>query len=204
MKESIFTDLLEREFSWPKIGDKLFSQGQCVNGAFLASHTGERLHHLTEGYKLAADLLVEQAEAESWRRRKLVYPIVFCYRHYLELTLKAMLEEYGSMGDVTSNWSHHKIEDLWRNFQTLLQSLGGEDTEEDGTEAVEQCIAEFAKIDPFSETFRYPTTRKGQPFDVGCERIDLLRLRDTMQKIENYFIGADGFLGNLKDAQPAW
>lgn len=204
MEESTFTDLLERDFRWPNIGDKLFSQSQPAYGAFLAHHTGERLHHLTEGYKLAADLLVDQAEAEAWRRQKLVYPIIFCYRHFLELTLKAMLEEYGSMGNIASNWSHHRLEDLWRDFRTLLRHLGADQPEEQGTEAVEQCIAEFAKIDPFSETFRYPTNRKGQSFDVDDDVIDLLQLRDTMRAIENYFMGSDGFLGNLKNAQPSW
>ena len=194
MEEPTFTELLERDFSWPKIGDKLFSPDQPAYGAFLAGHSGERLHHLTEGYKLAADLLVEQAEAEVWRRRKLVYPIVFCYRHFLELTLKAMLKEYGSMGSTTPNWSHHRLQDLWRDFRTLITSLDGDHQDEQGTEAVEQCIAEFAKIDPFSETFRYPTRRKGQPFAVPYEMIDLLQLRDTMQAIENYFMCADGIL----------
>lgn len=204
MAASTFTDLLEKDFRWPKIGDKLFSHDQLAYGAFLAHHPDERLYHLTEGYKLAADLLVDQAEAEAWRRRKLVYPIVFCYRHFLELTLKAMLEQYGSMGNVTANWSHHRLEDLWRDFRTLLRNLGSDHPEEHGTDAVEQCLAEFAKIDPFSETFRYPSSRKGQPFDIDCEMIDLLQLRDTVQAIENYFMGSDGFLGSLKDAQPGW
>ena len=30
MEEPTFTDLLERDFSWPKIGDKLFSQGHSA------------------------------------------------------------------------------------------------------------------------------------------------------------------------------
>jgi hypothetical protein len=204
MDEPTFTDLLSQDFRWPKIGDKLFARSQPAYEAFLARHAGERLYHLTAGYKLAADLLVEQTEAEAWRRRKLVYPIVFCYRHFLELTLKGILEEYGSMGNVSPNWSHHKLEDLWRDFRTILRSLDSDHPEEGGTDAVEQCIAEFAKIDPFSETFRYPMSRKGDPFDVGCEAVDLLQLRDTMHAIENYFMGTDGFLGSVKDAQPAW
>lgn len=204
MEETTFTGLLERDFSWPKIGEKLFTRGQPAYSVFLPRHPGERRHHLTQGYKLAADLLVEQAEAEAWRRRKLVYPIVYCYRHFLELTLKAMLEEYGSMGNVAANWSHHRLEDLWRDFRTLLRNLGSDHPEAQGTEAVEQCIAEFAKIDPVSESFRYPRSRKGQPFDVDCETVDLLQLRNTMQAIENYFMGADGYLSNLKDAQLTW
>ena len=69
-------------------------------------------------------------------------------------------------------------------------------------DAVEHCIAEFAKIDPLSETFRYPISRKGQPFDISHESIDLLQLRDTVQAIKNYFMGSDGLLSNLQDAQP--
>ena len=201
MSKTTLTDLLEIDFSWPKIGDRLFSETHPAQGAFLAAHSDERLYHLTEGYKLAADLLVEQTELEVWSRKKLVYPIVFCYRHFLELTLKAMLAEYGSLGNLPrKNRSHHKLEDLWKDFRTLLRNLNS-DHPEMGTDAVEHCIAEFAKIDPFSETFRYPSSRKGQPFDISHESIDLLQLRDTVQAIENYFMGSDGFLGNLQDTQ---
>lgn len=202
MSKTTFTDLLELDFRWPKIGDRLFSEGHPVQGAFLTDLSDERLYRLVEGYKLAADLLVEQTEIEPSRRPKLVYPIVFCYRHFLELTLKAMLEEYGSMGNVPRNWSHHRLEDLWRDYRTLLRNLGSDHPEEQGTDAVEHCIAEFAKIDPFSETFRYPSSRKGQPFDISHENIDLLQLHDTVQAIENYFMGSDGFLSNLQNAQP--
>jgi hypothetical protein len=159
---------------------------------------------LTEGYKVAADLLVQHTETQAWRRRKLVYPIVFCYRHFLELTLKGILEEYGAMGNVSPNWTHHRLEDLWRDFRALLRNLDSDNPEEQGTDAVEQCIAEFAKIDPVSETFRYPKGRKGQPFDAGFETVDLLQLRDTMQAIENYFMGTDAFLDSLKDARSTW
>jgi hypothetical protein len=179
------------DFRWPKIGDKLFPQRQSAYGAYLEHHPPGRLYHMTQGYKLAADLLVEQAEAEAWRKQKLVYPTVFCYRHFLELTLKAMLENYGSMGNVTANWSHHRLEDLWRDFRVLLRNADADNSKEDGTEVVEQCIAEFVKIDPLSETFRYPSSRKGQPFEIACEIIDLVQLRDTMQAIENYFMAGD-------------
>lgn len=202
MAESTFTDLLEEDFNWPKIGDKLFTNGQPAYGAHLSRHTDDRLHHLTEGYKLAADLLVEQTEAEAWRRRKLVYPVLFCYRHFLELKLKAMLEQYGSIGNVAPNWSHHRLEDLWRDFRTLLRNLDADHPEERGTDAVEQCIAEFAKIDPFSETFRYPSDRKGQPFETDHKIVDLWQLRDTMQAIENYFMGSNGFLESFRAIDP--
>lgn len=199
---SNFTDLLEIDFSWPKMGDRLFSEARPAKGAFLAAHSEDRLYRLTEGYKLAADLLVEQTEIDPSRRPTLVYPIIFCYRHFLELTLKDMLEEYGVMGNVQRNWSDHNLENLWGAYRKLLRNLGSDHPEEKGTDAVEHCIAEFAKIDPFSATFRYPFDRKGQPFDFSHESINLLQLCDTVQAIENYFVGSAGFLSDIKDAQP--
>lgn len=200
MSTSSFSDLLEEDFRWPTIGDRLFSAQWPAYSAFLSRHPEERFYHLTGGYKLAADLLVEQAEAQAWRRRKLVYPIVFCYRHYLELTLKALLQCYGSLGGLTASWSHHKLEDLWRDYRTVLGTVGGETSEDQGTDAVAHCVAEFAKIDPTSDAFRYPTSRRGQPFAVEIEMLDLLALRNTMQAIETYFLAVEGFLDSKTEA----
>ncbi len=109
MSASSFTDLLEEGFRWPAIGDKLFSAERPAYGAVLGHHPEERLYHLIGG----VGLLVEKAKAQARRRRKLVYSIVFCYRHYLELTLKSVLQQYGPLGDLTSSWTHHRV-DLWR------------------------------------------------------------------------------------------
>jgi hypothetical protein len=204
MDDPTFDDGLEEDFQWPKIGDKLFAQGRPAYAAFLAHHADERFHHMTKGYKLAADLLVKQAEAEGWsKRRQLVYPIVFCYRHFLELTLKVMLEKYGPMANIAPNRSDHTLESLWTDFRRLLHNLDAEGGPEDKqtTDVIGQCVAEFAKIDPGSQTFRYPTCRKGHPFDLHFNMIDLLQLHETMQKIETYFMCVDGFLGQLKEAQ---
>lgn len=205
MATSSFDDRLEQDFQWPEMGDKLFSQGQPPYAAFLAHHTGERFYHLTKGYKLAADLLVKHAEAEGWSRRQLVYPIVFCYRHFLELTLKVILERYGGFGSIEPNRSCHKLEGLWIDFKKLLHHLDTDGSPEDkqATDVIGECVAQFAKIDPNSQTFRYPTDQKGQPFDVEPGRLDLLHLHDTMQKMDTYFMCVDGFLTQCEEAREA-
>ena len=105
------------------------------------------------------------------------------------------------MGNMPRNWFHHSLKDLWQAFRELLRNLDSDHPEETGTDAVEHCIAEFEKIDPFSDAFRYPD-RKGQPFDIDHESIDLSHLRDTVQVIENYFMAGDAFLSEFKDAPP--
>jgi hypothetical protein len=211
MNEDTFDDRLEKAFRlpedgfpWPEIGDKLFSRGQPTSAAWLARHTDDRFYHMTEGYQLAGDLLVEQAEAGGWSaRRKLVYPIVFCYRHFLELTLKAILEKYGSMVNIEPNRSGHTLEGLWMDFRRLLRDLDAEGGpgDEQATEVVGQCVAEFAKMDPSSQTFRYPTSKRGQPFELDLDSIDLPQLHDTIEKIDTYFTCLDASLDQIKEAR---
>jgi len=183
------------------IGDKLFSKSLSASGAILHQFSNERLYHMTIGYKLAADTLIEHTYTEAWKTQKLVYPIIFCYRHFLELTLKSMLEEYSSASVVTSNWSHHKLEDLWKAFRGILKEVGAEDPKEHSIDAVEQCIAEFSKIDPVSETFRYPTNRRGSPLHISLEIIDLIQLRSTMEAIDNFFSVSRSLLDDFKSAK---
>ena len=67
---------------WPQTGDRLFAPSRT---ATLAHTPDERLYRLTRGYKRAADVLVENTLCARGDQRNLIYPIVFCYRHYIEL-----------------------------------------------------------------------------------------------------------------------
>jgi hypothetical protein len=77
----------------------------------------------------------------------------------------------------------------------MIQDLNESD------DAVEECVAEFAKIDRNSFTFRYPTDRNGAPIAATIERLDLIELcNDVMDAIEGYFSGAYDYLNDLKKA----
>jgi hypothetical protein len=143
MTPASFEDILQQEFRWPNVGDQLFKPSNVWMGdAMLAGHASTRLALMTAGYKHAGDALVERALELRAERDFLVYPIIFCYRHYLELALKN------------------------------------------------------------SFTFRYPVTTKGAPIPVGLDRLDLEALRDTVNGIDNYFTGSDGYLDHLRSSAP--
>lgn len=90
----------------------------------------------------AADRLMEAAAAqqESWEA---AYPILFCYRHALELYLKSLLPDRAQ---------GHRLNDLVQSLKPYLESRYPVDQVVWLTER----IAEFDRIDPKSTVFRYP------------------------------------------------
>jgi hypothetical protein len=202
MTPASFEDILQQEFRWPNVGDQLFKPSNVWMGdAMLAGHASTRLALMTAGYKHAGDALVERALELRAERDFLVYPIIFCYRHYLELALKSMLATYGPNVSVKPDWACHRLDVLWPKFVDMLCRYGVDSTDEAGA-AVGRCIGEFAKIDANSFTFRYPVTTKGAPIPVGLDRLDLEALRDTVNGIDNYFTGSDGYLDHLRSSAP--
>lgn len=189
-----FESLLETAFEWPKQGDRLFAesdrwwQNASVGGE--ACGKGAVIEH---GYKRAGDILVEHALAQSSDMNFLIYPIVFCYRHYLELAMKWVLSIYGRHAGISGNTQSHKLEELWPKCRKVLEHF--DPVDKDGAlNAVEGCIAEFAKVDPGSYHFRYPTDRDGGEILLKVNAVDLANLRKTMDAIDNFFTGADGYM----------
>jgi hypothetical protein len=120
------------------------------------------------GYKRAADMLIERVQKEqiTFDINTLVFPIVFLYRHYLELRLKSIIKEgYAIEGQaVPEKHMHHDLSRLW-NKANELRIKAKVEIEEKDQKFVRSCLDEFSKIDPFSQAFRYPTIkkRKGKP-----------------------------------------
>ena len=200
MSTGSFESLLDAEFRWPTLGDKLFAKPKGpLDGGRLAPHPWERLVHMARGYREAADLLVKHAEADYRLRGSLVYPIIFLYRHFIELELKYVLVTYGPHAGQTADWESHDLEVLWPKVRVVIDRFGVEEDKE-GTDAVEACIIEMAKIDRDSFSFRYPVRKRGQPLPLEFESLDLENLRETMEKIRNFFLGVDGQLDHATNA----
>ena len=63
-------------------GDRLLSPGR---DAWLAGSGDERNYRLLRGDKRASDILVEQALNDVSDRDSLVFPVLFNYRHFIEI-----------------------------------------------------------------------------------------------------------------------
>ena len=99
-----------RELPWPREGDEVFAPADdwwmnaCVNwgGGWLL---------YARGYKNAANVLVDCVADDRSEADALVYPIVFCFRQYLELLLKDTVKEARN---------YHRIDGSFDNEHSLL------------------------------------------------------------------------------------
>ena len=143
------------------------------------------------GYKTASDKLIKCAIDESDVRDEIIYPIVFCYRQYLELVLKQIIS--------ASTYTHengfkiiagHSLETLWNEFiksvkiydLNLINKYFG---------TIQKIIMDFHKIDPKSEAFRYPFERIGHHSQKLNRLIDIENLLVIMEEIHHFFLLAN-------------
>lgn len=175
---------------WPRLGERLFVPGSPGRDADVASGLDERMYWMKEAFKEAADLLSLQAEENHYEKRKFVWPIVFCYRQYLELALKEVIAKYGEHvePEVKANWKSHRFEQLWASCKSVIGGALLEVNVDDIPEiqALESFVNEFREVDGGSYSFRYPTDTNGKLVEFPFESIDLANLKRIMEGIYTF------------------
>lgn len=195
-KRHVFEEMLNSEFRWPTKGDQPFVEAsEPIDNAMIAENDFTRLIHMIEGYKIAADLAVAHCNECNSERDILVYPIVFNYRQFIELSLKYQIATYGKLANIEPVWNTHKLDVLWKHFQKILDAYGTIDPDE-ADFTVASVIAEFSKIDPKSDAYRYPVDRNGVPLPMAFAATHLENLADVMNAVAGYFTGCDGYLSS--------
>jgi hypothetical protein len=180
----------EEEPAIPSPDDRLFaSQEDWWNNACLNwCHEGWNLY--AAGYIEAADLLVRHIEEQGAGQDMLVYPVLFLYRHYLELEIKDLIRKGRRLQDIPGTFpAHHDIAGLWRICHQLLSEIAPNDSLEELREA-DRLIEEFAALDPTSMSFRYPEDKRGNASLPGISHINLRNVREVMSGIGNLLTGA--------------
>lgn len=197
------------EFPWIQKNDKLFISGDYFSEAILDHDSNMNKWDLyAQGYYRAAEMLIESLEGKHPSvNDKLVYPICFLYRHFIELRLKEIIY-YGSRliekpKNITKKdkVAHHKIEILWeKDVRPILEIVFPDGPLED-LDLVGEYIIQYIKIDseklwceevevdPTSFSFRYPYDLDGNPNLVGMEKINLMNLKQTMSRLASFFDG---------------
>ena len=127
-------------------------------------------------YKTAGDRLVDSLQRRAISELYQVFPIMFLYRHYLELKLKEILlilRKWEGRED-TQTLPDHGLTQSWKEVRQLLEKFDDwitghcDDAHlEEGAamyNSIEQRVKEFDAIDAKAKNFRYPVNKKLVPF----------------------------------------
>jgi hypothetical protein len=148
----------------PRKGDVLF-RGDLPDGMNNAclnmGGEGDSIVY-TEGYRRGALRLVEYVVENQREQDFLVYPIIFLYRHHIELALKRIilrspyLIERPLTEKEENHLKRHRLALLWQDLKSILSALcevmGGEKLDTVDIEGIDSYIRQLSKLD--SETYQ--------------------------------------------------
>ena len=144
-----------------------------------------------EGYKLAAETLLENVLNTGANQDKLIFPICLQYRHWLELILKQMISLSRRILSRSQNeYGHHNLEKLWHALNSLMNDVIKDFdptirqyiTKQD-VNCIRIIVEDFMAVDPESTAFRYPKDRNGNKSLEGIKNISLTILKDRMDEL---------------------
>lgn len=145
------------------------------------------LYGYIAGYRIAADSLAAQVIEDRGYQDALVYPIMFLYRHYIELCLKYIIHTGRKLlTDERVSRTGHKIDEIWADAKGIIREISSsEDTEE--MEFTDRVIKEWGAADPSSTAFRYPKDKEGNnSIPANITHINLRQLRQRMGKVGDF------------------
>ena len=143
------------------------------------------------GYKEIADMVVDRLmECRSMPDYQ-AYPIIFLYRHYLELRLKELLMAASELIDEYAETPmDHKLLPLWEKIRPHLERVWGDERSLAHHDDIAARLTEFDAVDPGSFAFRYPEDTKGNPVLQELRVINVRRVRDVVMAISHVLDGS--------------
>jgi hypothetical protein len=156
-------------------------------------HFGLTEHGMVNGFRKAADSLVDVLMLTRSDQDYLVFPIAFCYRQYFELRLKGLLRDSSRLLDQPDPprnvMERHRLVPIWSLLEPKLCAIFQDSVE---LTLVGDRVREFDEMDPESMAFRFATSKRGGPLlPADLRNLDLANLRDVMSKIAFGLDGAD-------------
>jgi hypothetical protein len=150
------------------------------------------------GYKLAGNSLIEENAGEFFFNVS-IYPIIFLYRHYIELRLKQISiygNEYFDNPNTTDKkrndilFREHKLTALWKLSVEVIERLF---PEEQGKKlsSMKKLLDRFIEMDNTSFLFRYPIDKYANPNHSMNKRnfISVIRLKEIVNELGAYLDG---------------
>ena len=145
-------------------------------------------------YKDAADSLASLVDVPEGPLSRLAVPMMFLYRHHVELHLKSLLSDAGELlDDPQSIPPAHYLLTLWKRVRALLLKIS---SNSDGAWFVraDGIVEALDAIDPGSFAFRYPVDKPGAPSIAGGLEVDPTNVRVVIDELHTLLDGASALI----------
>lgn len=108
----------------------------------------------------------------------IVYPQVFCARHFLELSLKCLLRRVAAIAARNANVPVPSTHDLSKLFMALLKSARQHAPEVlPFVEKINPMVSTLSQFDRDGDAFRYSVSKGDAPHLAGIDRINIERFQ---------------------------
>jgi len=152
-------------------------------------------------YHEAVNVLLDD---KTWKRDFTVFPVIFLFRHYIELRLKEIiLNNWEFLERVKPFPKGHDIYKLWNICRDCMKETdkivdSGFAQSRDYVEQIigayddlEADLNKFAEIDPDSQYFRYPVDVQGNPLAIDNKLLAKLQ-RELPELVKRISYNLDG------------
>lgn len=191
---------------WPAdfSGQQLFIQGADWQHNAMLNWSHFRADLYAFAYKDAADGLVEAMANRQVPLDSGIYPLLFLYRHSLELQFKLMLNTARALiGKEPKIYDKHPLMPLWSELRHLLMELGLERSDANA-HAVHEFIRQLNDADPDSMAFRYATTKSGKDHLPNVTHINIRHLRAVLNSVFVWLNGTYNWMGEMEQGHPGY
>lgn len=177
-------------------GDSDWHNNACLN--YMPDHGTA----YTEGYRRAADILIRHIDETARDQDFLVYPVVFLYRHHIELQIKQVTGVARQLlrdnAPRCSEKVTHNLNSLWEVARKVL--LDADDTlSPSDFSRVSAVVRALNEADLRATGFRYARTIEGGRSLEGILYINTRRFGEQMAAASDDLDGIDDGLRYLLD-----
>lgn len=157
-------------------------------------------------------MLVQQIVEDARDQDFLVYPVIFLYRHHIELALKHLLDQipYVIGSDLTpaerKHLNKHRLDLIWLDVKPRLncvcEAAGWAAFDPADIGGIDDYIRQLSDMDTESFAFRYTRTKKGTlslPKDLKL--INLRHFAEGIERLADCLEGLQAAVDSLAEAK---
>ncbi|HBH9480592.1 TPA: hypothetical protein KYC81_004277 [Escherichia coli] len=161
----------------------------------------------TEGYRRAADILINHIDESGRDQDFLVYPVLFLYRHHLELLIKQIIGLALALAEDPDKHQYkkddHNLNNLWPVAQKLILEVDDCYRPSD-FRLVKEVVKALHQADERATDFRYARRNDGTRSLEGIHYVNTRWFGEKMGEVSDLLDGVDNGLRYLLDCKAEW